>query len=118
MAEKTIKQPTEGHSLTREQIASLLEDYQTLNGSLRKIVIIFILSIAIVAYLLVFGSVWDIPMMVFTVAMAGYFLLLNRRRKNAESQLDKTCLSLFGSGFKNSTAQLNAYLKARCEESE
>ncbi|MBK5145763.1 hypothetical protein I2494_19005 [Budviciaceae bacterium BWR-B9] len=118
MPEKIIKENTEVSSLTKRQITSLLEDYQTLNGSLRKIVIIFFLSVAIVAYMLVFGSVWDIPMMVFTVAMAGYFLLLSRRKKNVENQLDKACSSLFHCGFKHAATQLNLYLKQHHEGAE
>lgn len=95
----------------RTKITELLAEYHTVKGSLRKIIIVFFLSVAIDAYLILVNSVLDIPMLVFTLIMGGYVLLLNHRKKAFERRLDSVCLRLFERCFNTSGAMLNDYLR-------
>ncbi|SQI40930.1 Uncharacterised protein [Leminorella richardii] len=95
---------------SKEHIIEQLTDYRTVKASLRKIIIVFFLSVAIDAYLILVNSVLDIPMMIFTLVMGGYVLLLNHRKKATEKRLDSVCLRLFERFFNTSQTMLNDYL--------
>ena len=105
--EKTAQPDVPG----RMQIMELLAEYRTVKASLRKIIIVFFLSVAIDAYLILVNSVLDIPMLVFTLIMGGYVLLLNHRKKGTERRLDSVCLRLFERVFNTSGTMLNDYLR-------